>query len=111
MFTAVGDLRASIGPPIIIMEAGVSSPAEAINEDDAIPPVVSKDSISPATSVQNNIKVPATGTRVDQLPPGARTVVIKNEKYYLSPTGVYYQVVIEGDKVRYEVTGNSEAEK
>jgi len=32
LFTAVGDLRASIGPPIMIIEAGVASPAEAIRE-------------------------------------------------------------------------------
>ena len=32
LFTAVGDLVASIGPPIMVMLKGVFSPREAINE-------------------------------------------------------------------------------
>ena len=55
---------------------------------------------------QNNI-VPETGARFDKLPEGSKTVVIKKEKYYLSPAGVYYQEVIDGNNIRYEVTGNT----
>ena len=32
LFTAVGDLRASIGPPIMVIDSGVVSPREAISE-------------------------------------------------------------------------------
>ena len=32
LFTAVGDLRASIGPPIMVMVSGVVSPRLAIND-------------------------------------------------------------------------------
>jgi hypothetical protein len=32
LFTAVGDLRASIGPPIMVIVSGVVSPREAISD-------------------------------------------------------------------------------
>jgi hypothetical protein len=87
-----------------------SNPVETIDEDSNTVPA--KDSTVAAAPVsKTTISVPETGTRIDKLPEGTRTVIIKKEKYYLSPTGVYYQEVIEGDKIRYEVTGNSEAEK
>jgi Family of unknown function (DUF6515) len=61
---------------------------------------------------QNNTNLlPEVGTRFDKLPEGSKTVVLKKEKYYVSPAGVYYQEVIDGNTVRYEVTGNSETEK
>jgi hypothetical protein len=50
--------------------------------------------------------VPANGTRIDELPSGTKTVVLNNEKYYLSGDGVYYREVIENNKVRYEVSGS-----
>lgn len=56
-------------------------------------------------------QLPETGSKVDQLPEGSKTVIIKKEKYYLSPAGVYYQEVVEDNKVRYVVTGNSETEE
>ncbi len=59
------------------------------------------------TTVQDNA-FPEIGTRFDKLPEGSKTVILKKEKYYLSPTGVYYQEVIDGNNLRYEVTGNSE---
>ena len=36
LLTAVGDLRASIGPPIMVIESGVVSPRVAISETAAI---------------------------------------------------------------------------
>ncbi len=57
-----------------------------------------------APSVNNNV-APVTGSRVDQLPEGSKVVLINNQKYYLSADGVYYQEVIEGNSVKYEVTG------
>jgi hypothetical protein len=53
----------------------------------------------------NNNLIPATGSRVDQLPEGSKVVVINQQKYYLSRDGIYYREVIEGNSVRYEVTG------
>ena len=32
------------------------------------------------------------------------TLVINQQKYFVSTDGVYYKEVIEGDKIRYEVT-------
>jgi hypothetical protein len=32
LFTAVGDLRASMGPPIMVMDKGVISPREAMSD-------------------------------------------------------------------------------
>lgn len=56
-------------------------------------------------------QLPETGSKVDQLPQGSKAVIIKKEKYYLSPDGVYYQEVIDDSKVRYVVTGNSKPEE
>jgi hypothetical protein len=81
----------------------LNTDGEAINTDDT--PAPNNTTITPP----NNI-VPETGARFDQLPEGSKAVVIKKEKYYLSPAGVYYQEVIDGDKIRYEVTGNTSAE-
>lgn len=52
----------------------------------------------------NNYVAPAVGSRVDQLPQGSKVVVINQQKYYLSSEGTYYQEVIEGNSIRYEVT-------
>lgn len=54
----------------------------------------------------NYNNAPAVGSRVDQLPAGSKTVVINNEKLYLSADGSYYKEVIENNKVRYEIVGN-----
>jgi len=59
------------------------------------------------TTVQKN-SLPEVGARFDKLPEGSKTVILKKEKYYLSPDGVYYQEVIDGNNIRYEVTGTSE---
>jgi len=61
--------------------------------------------------VIDNAVTPVAGTRFDKLPEGSKAVVIKKEKYYLSPAGVYYQEVIDGNTIRYEVTGSSDTEK
>ncbi len=84
--------------------------ATTIDEDAA---TVSRatDSAAVATPSQSTASIPETGSRLDQLPLGTKVVILKKEKYYLSPAGVYYQEVIEGEKIRYEVTGNTEVEK
>ena len=48
------------------------------------------------------------GDTVDTLPEGSKAVVINKQKYYKSPAGLYYQEVIEGDHVYYEVVGKSD---
>jgi Family of unknown function (DUF6515) len=48
---------------------------------------------------------PAVGDRFDDLPADSKAVVINGEKLYLSPSGLYYKEVIEGNKVTYEVVG------
>ena len=68
------------------------------NNGDQDGPVVNND-------YYNNNPAPAVGSRVDQLPQGSKVVVINQQKFYLSADGVYYQEVIEGNSVRYEVTG------
>jgi hypothetical protein len=75
---------------------------EAINEGDAV--ALPQDNPAPVT---NTAIAPAPGTRFDKLPEGSKAVVIKKEKYYVSPAGVYYQEVIDGNNIRYEVTGGS----
>ena len=65
---------------------------------------------APATN-NTDKQLPEVGTRFDKLPEGSKTVVLKKEKYYVSPAGVYYQEVIDGNTIRYEVTGNAETEK
>lgn len=45
------------------------------------------------------------GDVVDKLPEDSRSIIINGQKLYLSPTGVYYQELIEKDVVRYKVVG------
>lgn len=49
--------------------------------------------------------LPQVGDVVDQLPDGSRDVMIKGQKYYVSEDGVYYEQVVDGDKVTYKVIG------
>jgi hypothetical protein len=48
--------------------------------------------------------IPAMGTRVDKLPLNSKVQVINQQKYFLSPAGIYYIEVVEDDKIKYEVT-------
>ncbi len=48
--------------------------------------------------------IPTLGSRYDELPEESKVQVINQQKYFVTPGGVYYKEVIEGDKVRYEVT-------
>lgn len=48
---------------------------------------------------------PVIGDRFDDLPADSKSVVVQGEKLYLSPDGLYYKEVIEGNKVVYEVVG------
>ncbi len=48
--------------------------------------------------------IPTLGSRYDELPVDSKVQVINQQKYFVSTGGVYYKEVIEGDRVRYEVT-------
>jgi len=65
-------------------------------------PMPNNDNIAPNVAPY---VAPVVGSRVDKLPEGCKVVVIEQQKYYLSVDGFYYQEVIEGNSVRYEVTG------
>lgn len=83
------------------------APEAAVNEDNA--PENNNVTQNNTTATK---QLPAVGARFDKLPEGSKVVVLKKEKYYVSPEGVYYQEVIDGNTVRYEVTSNgNEAEK
>jgi hypothetical protein len=47
------------------------------------------------------------GDVTDQLPEGSRQVILKEQTYFVSPDGTYYEEVPEGDKVTYKVTGKA----
>lgn len=49
-------------------------------------------------------EIPTLGSRYDELPADSRMQIISQQKYFVSPAGVYYREVIEGEKLRYEVT-------
>lgn len=45
------------------------------------------------------LPLPATGAVVSQLPAGCTGVVINQQKYYVSPAGVYYQEMVDANNV------------
>jgi len=45
------------------------------------------------------------GDRVNKLPSGSRSVIIKGKKYYESPDGIYYEEIVSPNKVEYELVG------
>jgi hypothetical protein len=51
------------------------------------------------------ISEPAIGDRINTLPEDSKPVVIRGEKLYTTPSGLYYKEVTEGNKVYYELVG------
>ncbi|MGY3053584.1 hypothetical protein ACVWYG_001784 [Pedobacter sp. UYEF25] len=47
------------------------------------------------------------GDIVKQLPPDSQEITIKNETLYISPDGVYYEQVVDGDNISYQVVGRA----
>ena len=72
----------------------------------------SNNSDSNNSNVQNDdrgsVKI---GDRVDELPADSKAVVINKQKYFQAPSGYYYQEVVDGNKIHYEVVGKSSDEK
>lgn len=69
---------------------------------------------STVVDVEDEDQVPATeqptagpqiGDKLDNLPAGPTSVVIRGETLYLSPAGFYYRQIVEGRKTLYEVVG------
>lgn len=48
---------------------------------------------------------PLIGDIVSVLPQDAKEVLLKGQKYYVTTDGVYYEEVVQGDKVTYKVVG------
>lgn len=48
---------------------------------------------------------PAMGDRFETLPADAKPIVIQGEKFYTTPSGLYYKEVMDKNKVYYEVVG------
>jgi len=65
--------------------------------------VLDTDATAPSDSNINNL--PKEGDVVTELPANVRDVVIKGVLYYVSEDGVYYEKVMDGDKVTYKVIG------
>lgn len=71
--------------------------------------VAGKDGVLNTDTDQNDPaiadKAVQIGDMADKLPDGSREVFIKGERYYVTDDGVYYEEVVNGDKVTYKVVG------
>lgn len=50
--------------------------------------------------------IPEIGEVVTELPEGSNEVVLKGERYFVSPDHVYYEEVVDGTTVTYRVVGH-----
>jgi len=74
---------------------------EQINDGQIWYTVVGKDGVvnsEPTGTLQ-------VGDTFAQLPEGCKPVVINNQKYYVSPNNIYYQEIVEDNKLMYAVVG------
>ncbi|QPH41586.1 DUF6515 family protein [Pedobacter endophyticus] len=65
--------------------------------------VAGKDGV--LNTADGSVNAHQIGDMITELPEGCREVTIKNEKYFVSPDDVYYEEVVDGDKVSYRVIG------
>lgn len=54
---------------------------------------------------QTIINEPQVGDRIEKLPADSKSVVIRGEKLYSTPDGLYYKEIYEGNNVYYELVG------
>ena len=54
---------------------------------------------------EKNSTEPQIGDRVPDLPADSKSVVINGEKFYSTPSGLYYKKITEGDNTYYELVG------
>jgi hypothetical protein len=60
----------------------------------------------PPAAGHSNTAAPADGSMVSQLPPGCTSLVLNQQKYYVSPSGVYYQEMTDANNtISYKVAG------
>ena len=53
----------------------------------------------------NDSQQPQIGDVVNSLPEGYHEVVLKGQKYYVTPDDIYYEEVVDGNNVSYRVIG------
>lgn len=84
-----------------------TSAGQQMDEVNAIAPDNSTAATAPtAPAVQQPATAaPEPGSRLNQLPANSKAVVISQQKYYVTPDGVYYKEVINGDAIQYEAIG------
>jgi hypothetical protein len=59
-------------------------------------------------NIAKNPITPAKGTVVSQLPAGCTAMTINQQKYYISPAGIYYQEQVNGNNIiQYKVAGTA----
>lgn len=58
-----------------------------------------------STTNNNAYNGPLIGDIVNELPQDSKEVLLKGQKFFVSPDGVYYEEQTEGDKVTYKVVG------
>lgn len=68
-----------------------------------------EDEIAATQKDNNKFQLPVIGSIVNQLPAGCTAIIISQQKYYLSPSGVYYQEILDGNTVSYKVAGSMAA--
>lgn len=85
---------------------GVLNTTNADADDEEETPVQ-----APPTTAQaqpnSNGAAPANGAVVSQLPTGCTAVNINQQKFYVSPEGVYYQEINTGNTTSYKVAGTT----
>ncbi|RYY62724.1 MAG: hypothetical protein EOO05_01655 [Chitinophagaceae bacterium] len=78
---------------------------EITDDNKLIYTVVGTDGVLDTTGDNDNTQEPKMGDRFETLPADAKPVVIQGEKFYTTPSGLYYKEVVEDKKVYYEVVG------
>ena len=75
-----------------------------VGTDGVINTAVDDQQINDPEQITGERELPVVGNRYDELPSDAKVEIINQQKYYVSGDGVFYREVIEGNKIRYEVT-------
>jgi hypothetical protein len=81
---------------------GVYYKEEISNRGDITYRVVGKQGVVKA----DNVNTMQVGETIDRLPEGCKTVVLNNQKLFVSPANVYFEEVIKGNAIAYKVVGN-----
>jgi len=85
---------------IVVGRDGVLDDGSNSNDNGAAAPQDNYNDVPQQAPVQNK-----EGDKVSQLPDGTRPIVINQQKYFVDPSGTYYQEQVDGNKVTYLVVG------